>query len=78
MYVLLCIIQKTIVISLAGHIISDRQPLRHFCLVQLRQIWLFLRCNLSLSDEERSFLIMQVMYRLFEVCKYLSNCMLCK
>ena len=51
----------------AGHIISDWQPLRHFCLEQLRRIWLFLRCNLQLSDEERSFLILQALHHLFEV-----------
>ena len=57
----------------AGHIISDWQPLRHFCLEQLRQVWLFLQCNLDLSEEGRSFLIVQAMHRLFEVCKYLSD-----
>lgn len=62
--------KEDIIMPLAGHIISDWQPLRHFCMVQLRQIWLFMRSSLDLSDEERSFLIMQAMHRLFEVCMY--------
>ena len=59
----------------SGHIISDWQPLRHFCLEQLRRIWLFMRCNLQLGDEERSFLIVQAMQQLFEVCVFTAVAM---
>jgi hypothetical protein len=49
-----------------GHLISDWQPLRHFCLQQLRHIWLSMQTNLELNNEERDFFFVEAMLALFK------------
>lgn len=50
-----------------GRVISDWLSVRHYCVSQLRTVWLHMRNNLGISDEERSFLVMRCMKRLYEV-----------
>ena len=51
-----------------GPIISEGLSVRHYCVSQLRTMWMHLRSNLNLSNEERSFLVMRCTMRLYEVC----------
>ena len=53
--------------TIHGPLISDWLSVRHYCMSQLRTIWMHMRNNLGLSDEERSFLVMTCMKRLYEV-----------
>ena len=53
--------------AIHGPIISDWLSVRHYCVSQLRTVWLHMRNNLGVSDEERSFLLMRCMKRLYEV-----------
>ena len=50
-----------------GTVISNWLSIRHYCVSQLRTVWLHIRNNLGISDEERSFFIMRCMKKLFEV-----------
>ncbi len=50
-----------------GSIISDWQAIRHYCVSQVRTLWINLRDNLGLSDEERSFLITRCLMNLYKV-----------
>ena len=50
-----------------GPIISEWQAVRHYCLSQLRTVWMHMRNNLSMSDEERAFFITQCLMNLYEV-----------
>ena len=56
-----------------GPIISEWQAVRHYCLSQLRTVWLHMRNNLSLSEEERAFFITQCLMNLYEVGRDLVN-----
>ena len=53
--------------SIHGLIISKRLPVRHYCVSQLRTVWMHMRNNLHLTDEEQSFLIMCCTNRLYKV-----------
>ena len=53
--------------TIHGPIISEWLSVRHYCVSQLRTMWMHLRNNLSLSDEERSFFVMRCTKRLYEV-----------
>ena len=53
--------------KLFGVIISDWISLRHYCVSQLRAIWMHMRNNLSLSEEERVFFLMMSMKRFHQV-----------
>ena len=53
--------------AIHGSIISEWLSVRHYCVSQLRTMWMHLRNNLSLSDEERSFFVMRCTKRLYEV-----------
>ena len=53
--------------AIHGHIISEWLSVRHYCVSQLRTMWMHLRNNLNLSDEERSFFVMRCTKRLYEV-----------
>ena len=59
--------------NLHGPIISEWLSVRHYCVSQLRTMWLHMRNNLGLSDEERSFLVMKLMWRFCEVNKLLRK-----
>ena len=50
-----------------GHIISKKQPLRHYCVMQLKEVWMHIQKNLGLSEEQRSFFIMRALGRFLEV-----------
>ena len=50
-----------------GRVLSDWMSIRHYCITQLRTVWLHMRTNMSIGNEERSFFIMSSMYRLFMV-----------
>eukprot|EP00118_Oscarella_pearsei_P023946 m.294339 g.294339 ORF g.294339 m.294339 type:complete len:5643 (+) comp40744_c0_seq7:98-17026(+) len=50
-----------------GHVISEWQSVRHYCVGQLKTTWLLLRENLNLSDEERTFFVTSALYKFFEV-----------
>ena len=61
--------------AIHGPIISDWLSVRHYCVSQLRTIWMHMRNNLGVSDEERSFLVMNCTKKLYEVChKHLLYC----
>ena len=53
--------------AIHGPIISEWLSVRHYCVSQLRTMWMHLKNNLSLSDEERSFFVMRCTKRLYEV-----------
>ena len=54
-------------ITSTGHVLSDWMSIRHYCTAQLKAVWLHMRINMSLGDEETSFFIMKSMYQLFMV-----------
>ena len=56
---------------LHGPIISKEVSVRHFCVSQLRSMWRHMRDSLGLSEEERSFFVMRLMWRLYRV--YMKN-----
>ena len=58
--------------AIHGHIISSWLSVKHYCVSQLRTIWTHIQNNLSLLDEERSFLVMCCTKRLYEVCAILA------
>ena len=58
--------------NIHGPIISDWISVRHYCVSQLRTVWMHMRNNLGLSDEERNFLVMRCTKRLYEVCRIRS------
>ncbi len=59
-----------------GHVISEWLSLRHYCVSQLRTLWMHMRNNLGLTDEQRSFFVMQAMSRLLQVTMEMSGCAL--
>ena len=59
--------------AIHGPIISEWQSVKHYCVSQLRTIWTHMQNNLSLLDEERSFLVMCCTKRLYEVCAILLS-----
>ena len=65
--------QPTAEKNLHETVISNKLSIRHYCLSQLRKIWLFMKSNFNISDEERSFFIMKCMMRLFEVSNLFVN-----
>ena len=48
-------------------IISEWQAVRHYCVSQVKTLWINLRDNLGLSDEERSFLVTRCLMNLYQV-----------
>ena len=54
--------------NIHGPLISAWQPVRHYCVSQLRTLWVHIQTNLKLSKEEPSFLIMSCFKRFYEVC----------
>ena len=53
--------------TIHGSIISKQLSVRHYCVSQLRTVWMHMRNNLGLLDEEQSFLVMRCTKRLYEV-----------
>jgi hypothetical protein len=50
-----------------GNLISDWISVRHYCVSQLRTLWMHMRNNLNLSEEERTFFVMRAMKKFYEV-----------
>ena len=50
-----------------GHIISINLSLRNYCVSQLKMLWKHIRDNLGLSEEQRSFFVMDAMTKIYEV-----------
>ena len=59
--------------GICGPIISPWLSVRHYCATQLRTMWMHMRNNLGLSDEERSFFIFCCTKQLYEVCNGYCN-----
>ena len=60
-----------------GKLISDWISVRHYCVSQLRTLWMHMRNNLNLSEEERTFFVMRAMKKFYEVQYYLHvSCLL--
>jgi hypothetical protein len=53
---------------LAGTVISEYQAIRHYCKSQLSSMWLHMRVNLKLNDEQISLLIIRSMQRHIQIC----------
>ena len=53
--------------KICGPVISTWQSVRHYCVMQLRSVWLHIGNKLQLSLDVRSFFIMQCMQNLLEV-----------
>ena len=56
--------------KISGPVISSWQSVRHYCVSQLRSVWLHMGSNMKLSLEEQSFFIMKCMHTLVEVREY--------
>jgi hypothetical protein len=52
-----------------GHVISEWQSVRHYCLSQLQTMWLLMRNNFKFSDEERTFFVTSALHKLLEVAQ---------
>lgn len=52
---------------LHGSILSKDIPIRNYCISQLQTVWLHIKNNLNISDEQRSCLVIQAMWNLYEV-----------
>ena len=50
-----------------GHLISERQSVRHYCVTQLKAMWQHIRNNMGLSEEERTFFVNQCLKTFHEV-----------
>lgn len=53
--------------TLSG-ILSSGVPVERYCVSQLHHLWMFMRNNMQLIDEELSYLVMMCMRRYFQVC----------
>lgn len=56
-----------------GPVISEWQAVRHYCYSQLQTVWAHMRNNLSISDEERSFLVMRGLMNLYELSQQVDS-----
>ena len=54
--------------TLKGTVISDYQPVRHYCLKQMKLMWLHISVNLGLTPEQQSLLVVRAMQRMIQVC----------
>lgn len=54
-------------LCLLGGVISDWQSVRHYCLSQLKTMWMLMRDNLSFSDEERTLFVTTALHNFFDV-----------
>ena len=62
--------------KISGPIITPVLPVRHYCVSQLRKLWLHIRTNAELSLEEEAFFIMKSMQKMLEV-SYINPTSLC-
>ena len=54
--------------KLSGKIISDEEPIRQYCVVQMYKMWDLLKKGLNISEEERMLLVCGCLSNLLEVC----------
>ena len=54
--------------KLAGKIISEEEPIRHYCVTQMFKMWNLLKEGLNISEEERLLLVRGCLSNLLEVC----------
>ena len=50
-----------------GSLVSKCQPIRHYCVSRVKSLWINLRDNLGLLEEERSFLMNKCLMNLYQV-----------
>ncbi len=50
-----------------SRVLSSWQPIRHYCVTQLRSLWLHMGNNMRLTLEEQSFFVMKCMETLLKV-----------
>ena len=56
-------------------ILSSSVPVERYCVSELHHLWMFMRNNMQLTDEELSYLVMMCMRRYLQVCgKRLKSC----
>lgn len=60
--------QKDAEQKLAGKIISEEEPLRHYCVTQMFKVWNLLKDGLNISEEERLLLVRGCLSNILEVC----------
>ncbi len=53
--------------DLAGKILSNGEPVREYCVAQMKKLWGLLRNGLGISDEERLMLVKGCLNNLLEV-----------
>lgn len=53
--------------DLAGKLLSKSEPVRDYCVAQMRKMWALLRSGLGMSDEERLILVQGCLNNLLEV-----------
>lgn len=54
-----------------GKIISEWLSLRHYCVSQLKTLWMHIQNNLGLSEEQRAFFVMRALNRFPQVCHFI-------
>lgn len=54
--------------KISGPVISSSQPVQHYCVTQLQNVWIHIGKNMKMSLEEQSFFLMQCMENFLEVC----------
>ena len=60
---------------MSGGVISDLQSVRHYCLSQVKTMWMLMRNNLDFCDEERTLFVTSALHKIFEVrCNSLMCC----
>ena len=52
---------------ISGKIIAEMNPIRHYCVSQLRSVWLHMAQNMKITSEERLYFITRCMYSLIQV-----------
>ena len=53
--------------DLSGKILSTNEPVREYCVSQMKKLWALLRNGLGVSDEERKILVKGCLNNLLEV-----------
>ena len=56
-----------------GNIISKKLPLRHYCMSQLQTLWMHMRDNLGISEEQRAFFVTKALNQFLQVCVVVLN-----
>lgn len=59
--------QPSALAALGGKILSANEPVRDYCVAQMKKLWTLLRSALGVSDEERMILVKGCLNNLLEV-----------